>query len=533
MHMHSSYEPGASMAMQMYNANLLGMKYIWFTEHDNRMGAKKNYASVFHFDNDTLIDTDADGINRYFNTACFKNNSSLIKSVDAKNQTLTLSAKAKNIDEWQSSGVFFISDKSRYSHSLFMDISLGFDLLSQNINKNSRLIFDVRLSQRPDKTMPAHILYVLGDCNGLSAPHTQIIPLKVQNGRIALPISNDVSNEAEIGGKDNVFDTITITLQVRNNAELTVKLKDFYICTGKEFEDVHQAQKLKAAELGAQYGITPFVSFEVSGAGGHKNCFSSNVPVIDYYKYNHLVSVYDAVKHIKNYGGIFSINHPFPKIGKHNKSERQKILKRVYEELLKNKAYGANLIEVGFPAGKHYFPFEDYLLLWDKLSSSGLFLCGYGDSDSHRGDNNWFEGNNFASYVGVDSTLKHPIAERHFTDAMAERRLFTANPLKIKGAIRFETQHGHQMGTIFDYKKTTEIPITFYAEVTDPEWTFRLIENGKVIHSQKIHSYNFTYNSVLKAKKTPVSFQRVEIYDAYGTCILLTNPIFIANHELL
>ena len=34
MHIHSIYEPGASMEGHMYFAKLQGMKHIWFTEHD-------------------------------------------------------------------------------------------------------------------------------------------------------------------------------------------------------------------------------------------------------------------------------------------------------------------------------------------------------------------------------------------------------------------------------------------------------------------------------------------------------------------
>ena len=37
MHIHASCDRGASMALDMYNASLLNMNYIWFTDHDTRI----------------------------------------------------------------------------------------------------------------------------------------------------------------------------------------------------------------------------------------------------------------------------------------------------------------------------------------------------------------------------------------------------------------------------------------------------------------------------------------------------------------
>ena len=35
-------------------------------------------------------------------------------------------------------------------------------------------------------------------------------------------------------------------------------------------------------KVGEKYGITPFVTTEITGAGQHKNCFTSSVPVLRY-----------------------------------------------------------------------------------------------------------------------------------------------------------------------------------------------------------------------------------------------------------
>ena len=57
MHLHASCDRGASMALDMYNASKLGMNYIWFTDHDTRMGLAKNYIKNYSFA-DGLMKTD-------------------------------------------------------------------------------------------------------------------------------------------------------------------------------------------------------------------------------------------------------------------------------------------------------------------------------------------------------------------------------------------------------------------------------------------------------------------------------------------
>jgi len=62
MHMHTCHQPGASMEGHIYNASLLGMKYIRFTDHDNRVGLKKNALKSFDFSRGELSYEYAQGV---------------------------------------------------------------------------------------------------------------------------------------------------------------------------------------------------------------------------------------------------------------------------------------------------------------------------------------------------------------------------------------------------------------------------------------------------------------------------------------
>ena len=114
---------------------------------------------------------------------------------------------------------------------------------------------------------------------------------------------------------------------------------------------------------------------------------------------------------------------------------------------------------------------------------------------------------------------------------MKQGMAYTGNPVKINGEVRFETTDGYQMGTIFKAEESSEVEIEFFMEHTEPGWQFQLIENGKTCASVTLDGGTFTTRSVLRTGLTTVSFQRVEVYDETGMCILLTNPIYIVKSD--
>jgi len=535
MHIHTCFQPGASIAMQMYNAQKLGMEYIWLTDHDNRMGAKKMPVEGFVFDSESLIKQETEKDYFGFEITEYERSANLLHNIDTEKKQLNMQATASDDAEWQSAGIHLVSTRARHTASLLNGVTLKMGLAAENIGENARLMIDIRLSQRPPECVRAHLLYVLGEVEGLEDIHTQILPLTMENGTVTLPISEDISCDENIGGCDNTFDTVSIVLQVRNRAELNVKIKDFAISLERHFEDANIFRKKIAAEVGSHYGVTPFVSFEISSAGEHKNCFSTHVPVIDYKKENYQVTHEQATEYVKECGGMFAVNHPLAinPLKRHSltEKERLRVVAKMASELLANGADGARLIEVGFPMGRNNFPMEEYTMLWDLLSQGGLFLCGYGANDCHRDNVGWFDGNNFAAYIAADASLEYPIAEEVFTDSMRRGNVYTGNPCVLTGEIAFETENGHPMGTVFPRKKHPEIHIIFKAEQVKKGWEFRLIENGNVVYTETLTDGAYTHRSVLQKGLDTVRFQRAELYDENGVCILLTNPIYMVNTE--
>src|SRR6266516_583069 len=108
-----------------------------------------------------------------------------------------------------------------------------------------------------------------------------------------------------------------------------------------------------------------------------------------------------ATKLIHGYGGLASVNHPFgvkqndgaSSTGSSTQTALDTARHKLAVKLLKNKCYGADILEVGYHSrGKTgtVAKLEDHLALWDTLSRNGVFLTGNGVSDNHTGHvNGW------------------------------------------------------------------------------------------------------------------------------------------------
>ena len=549
MHMHSSYQPGGSMEGHLFHAANMGMKYIWFTDHDIRMGRKRFQIDGFDFEEDTLFVEEANGRSHGFQMHEEETEDSQWKAVltgetsFTGSQCLKISGNSHG-NVWKGLSVSFSSSGRRHCASLMAGITLEIAVLAKEF-KDCRVILDVQMSQRPPEHTCAHLLYVIGDMDGLEAqPHTVVIPLASTEGwhKYILNLSEDVTNayahDKRVGGLDNAFDTISLRVEAKNRSAVAY-FDDFIIRILKNCEETRSEQKRVAAELGRQYGITTFVATEISAAGPHKNCFSTTVPIIPYDKFDYRLTHEEAIAWVQKHGGIFALNHPFEEYKKMVLDEAQKemCLRNKADEFIQNKAWGASLIEVGYPMGRSTFSLQMHLRLWDKLTEAGVFLTGYGSSDNHSNKTKWYDDNNFAAWIGVEAEEAEPIKEEAFIAAMKSGNVYTGNPVVLKGQVSLETEDGVPMGSVLitgDEAFSTKI--LFQSEV-QAGWHFRFVSNGEVVSDRILdekkwnpdNRFEFSYK--MTATK-PVNFVRAEMYDENGLCIMLTNPIHIWRKDL-
>ena len=513
MHLHTVHQPGASMESHIFNAAALGMKYIRFTDHDTRMGKSDKTVNTFDF---------TGGVLEYETEA----------GVSCGWQAIgdgALSAEEGNLlitSFGGTSGAKFFSKGQKHSRALLSEVTLTLGIESK-LAAGSRIIIDILLSQRPPEHKEAHFLYVLGTPKAGRIPGVAYVNIDPRaDGIYRLELSRDIEKFPEVGGLDNVFGTVSVSIEGEGTASLyKMEIESVY-----EYNELMLRQRALAAEIGEKWGVTPFVTSEISGAGQHKNCYSSSVPVINHGKGK--VNEAEAIAHVLSFGGIFCYNHPFESSKYKRKAFSREELDAIVEyesaRLAENAVFGASLMEVGFPHGRGLFTLADYLKLWDNLALRGVFITGDGDSDSHKSHRGWYNGNNFVSYIGVDDGEKHPIAESVFNDAMLSGRVYMGDPTVLKGEVTFRCL-GAEMGSVIRAERD-EYPITLSLESTSGICHVRIIENGECVSDECTHGGGYKKTYALHPCKY-LSFARAEAYDANGRCVMLTNPIYFVGEE--
>jgi len=534
MHLHCCFQAGASMASHMHNANVLGMQYIRFTDHDTRMCRRKNPCNGFDFTKETLVVEDAPGCHCGWQEIYGE------PELRLENASMVLSSHAPAGEKkWGGYG-FQASDK-RHSISLMCDVTLLLEM-DVSISETSSVILDVRLSQRPPDHKPAHLYYVFGGAKVPDEPHSVLIPMEFSpDGIYRLTLSEDVQKEGirdVVGGLDNAFDTISILTEAWDEGVCECRIRRFEIHAETFGQTVLDRQRTLAEEVGKRYGIKPLTTTEISGAGQHKNCFSGHVPIIDYSLHDFSVTQTEAVEHVNKYGGIFSYNHPLDryKRKKLTPEERNFILHRDAASFLASRLWGATLMEVGFVRGYGPFSFEDHLTLWDLLTLGGLFVTGYGDSDAHSSNINWFDGKNFVAYIAADEAIPFPVPEEEFISSMKAGRVYTGDPVYIKGQVSL-TMDALPMGAVklVSHKDREKHEVVFRAEQCEKDWNVCVVINGERVMGfpagEKTDENGTLSFSFSLSRSLPVNFARVEMYLPCGRCILLTNPVYLVSKE--
>lgn len=523
MHLHTCHQPGGSMEGHIYNAKRLGMEYIRFTDHDTRIGPKNHPLSRFDFSKGELSYKEVGG-RLGFQTVGDGN-------AFCEDNSIRYTFAPEG-GERREGGLYYFSDGNSHTVSLIGDITLCLDV-SFRLYGDARAVIDIRLSQRPPDHSAAHFRYVLGAPGECSEPHTVEYKLpEPVDGVYRLHLSEDIGKCRELGGLDNVFDTATILIEANDGGGEFV-LREFEIKRKYGYDELIKRQRIVADEIGARYGVKPFVTTEISGAGQHKNVFSTAVPVIDYAERGFQITEMEAIAHVKRHGGIFAYNHPF----ENNKYKKLTLtdeeIKRAVEDdaasLIASRALGASMMEVAFIEGRGQFGLREYLRLWDLMGLGGVFITGYGDSDSHKNHLSWFEGQNACSWIAADENIPFPIAEEHFIASMKAGRVYAGDPVYLTYPISFFSG-STEMGGIIpvpdgDYD---ERRFTFTASAPEPGSEIRAVVDGMTVISEIVEGGEYRLEFSVKPERC-VSLARIELYNPRGRCILITNPIYLVR----
>ena len=540
LHLHSVWERQASMAGHFYNAKKLGIHHMYITDHDTRMGPRANQIDHFDFTQGELkiLEPSKDPLRpRWHGFTVEKQDEGT--HVDISDGAMHMEACSNESDpeEWNTIHLIFDTSQKRHEYALLANTMLHLGMFLSEFDENSddvRVIIDVKLSQRPPEFENAHIYYVFGNAEGLESPYITVKSMNEyaedfkKDSDAFKKFAFELLKDAEpVGGADNILNTIGFMVSARKGKSVKFALDHLSITWDLEFEDGRKVHQKIADEVGKKYGVTPFVTSEITGAGRHKICFSTKVPIINYRELGFKVSDEEAMDHVRRHGGIFARNHPFDHIKDkvtlgRSAEEIFEAKQGVIQEFIDNRAWGAAMMEVGFPIGKSGFPIEDYLYLWDKLSSEGIFISGYGDSDSHANSQGWFDDNNFVGYIAAEEPC-----EESFIESMKSGNLYTGDPVYLQHTlVSFVSDKGQMMGQVTTSENPGEAVLSLQNAPEDCRvvWT----ANGQTVKTD-ICSGDYK-GSLQIPTDAKVNFVRAALYKE-DRCILLTNPLYHTRDE--
>lgn len=510
MHLHCAHEATASIGSHMSHAKALEIEYLWLTEHDSRIGKPKGKYFGFSFPEPKLwvhlpdIGRDAGFQETEENTGSY--------AFEKADNKIALQICA---EKGQRESLHFHSQAKKHSDPLLAGVTVELDADIEL--DGGRAIVEFILSAQPPTYLQARLRYVLG-ATPSEAELVQNLPFpEKKDGKYRFTLSADVSEK--IGGLDNGL--CNLKLIAENGAVIRLRTLDFY--RELEYEKARQAQIVLAEQLGKQWGVTPFVGFEVSCAGNHKNCFSTKVPVIEYAAYDYKVSNEQSVEHLQKHHAVYSWNHPFSEHGCKGQT-KEEIFEEKAQQLIHARVYGAHLMEVGFPYTRGGFEVEYYLRLWDRLSASGILITGEGDSDNHHATpEGWTTGNNFCSFAGLYED-EQP-TEENFQKAFQRGTLWGGNPVVIR-QLSF-TGDGKEQGSLI---RGEQAEISFSANGIQCDGYAVCISNGKEVARLPFRHGNVAGNWVLANEQT-YNFARVELYNEKNVLIAFSNPIYLVAEK--
>lgn len=525
LHLHSVWERNASMEGHFYNAQKLGIRHMYLTDHDIRMGRRKNHIDHFDFSRGQLRieEPSTDPIRPIWHGFAVKQADEGTEAA-VENGALTLSARSQNA-EWATVSATFDTSQKRHEWALLGGVQLCLGLETSETDADTRIVVDVELSQRPPEFQFGHILYVFGNAEGLASPYAAVKPMAdaAEFTEYILPLLQDAE---KVGGGDNVLRTITFSVSARRGRAASLSVNKLAISWALAYEEGRREQQRLATEIGKKYGVTPIVTTEITAAGPHKICFSTQVPIIDYEARGYQVTDEDAMAHVRAYGGIYSRNHPFESIKdahrfSNSKEAQDALLQEAIENIVARRAWDAAAIEVGYPEQRESITLDDHLLLWDALSAAGVFITGYGDSDNHSNDVQWFDGNNFVAYLSVYEPENVP-GEEAFMAALLSGDVYTGDPVYLQNiGVTFEGSSGQLMGQV----STSDAPCDAVLSLTNVPEGCRVVwtANGKTVKEDACRgSYEGRVPLPCGEK---VNFVRAALYKD-DRCILLTNPLY-------
>ncbi len=369
---------------------------------------------------------------------------------------------------------------------------------------------------------------------------TLYVPLRLrpsQWNRLSLPVTDDaVRGFPRIHGEDNSLAQIALGVEVRRGAEGAALFDRLRIRQEISGPRAFDEQRRLIAAVGAGYPkLEQLQGVEISYGGQHLNELSVDTQLLDYDALlggtedarrdgrglgervrDRLAHSAVAAAHAR--GGLVSYNHMYG-TGMEG-AEAKRTREETLERLLATRAYGADLLEVGYrDRGGHSL--DDHLWVWDRLAAQGLHLVGTGVSDSHGGDDQrWRTGkNNFLSWIYAPSPSKADLIE-----GLRAGRVFFGDLVRFHGTLDLTAPRGFRMGQIVLSDRAAE-QLAIDVRGLEPGDAVRVVESGEVTRSLPFAGPDVVETHAVRLHAELPTVVRFDVVGSDGGAKVLSNPI--------
>jgi hypothetical protein len=329
------------------------------------------------------------------------------------------------------------------------------------------------------------------------------------------------------GGEDNTVTDIEIGVAARRGATARVELRRIELSSARTRPEESWASLERiAARCARDYGLAEFVGGESNRARVHMNAFLPDgadglaalwpIPAAGAFAESLVARVHAA-------GGLVSFNHMFgvrTDATLPPEAEQSAHAVVLAESLLTVRAYGADLLEVGY-RNRGGADLMHHVAVWDYLTAHGLYLPGTGVTDSHGDEYGPQMTNPFVTWVwsrGRDRTS--------LIDALRRGRVTFGDPFAFGGSLDFAVEGTPMGGAHACAGDSTRIDVDLRgaggAEL-------RLVQ--ALLGSSRRGEVEYVARRVVDDPTRPVavdtrrpSFVRFELWQE-GRAIAVTNPV--------
>ncbi len=437
----------------------------------------------------------------------------------------------------------FDASRRRHIASLASGVRIRLSALPVVLRGAARILVRVGLSQAAPGS-GVRIDYVLSELNpeasaeelqdSRSVPSTEVVrhdasgreveivtvPLRAAPGvwnDWVLEISED-ARAAGVGGGDNSLVSLSLVVEVRDSARAEVYLDSLRIERDR-VGDALFAEARRMAEALEDGELVHHVGQEISYAA-HLNAYGADIPLADAAAHPHGYTPPEAVAFVHDHGGLVSLNHYFGVMfdtSIADSSWAQTHFDAALGRLIANRAYGVDLLEVGYDA--RGFGLPGYVALWDGLGRAGIRLVGVGVSDSHDADVGWAEGpNNWISWIYAASASQPDLLA-----GLGAGRVYFGDPTRFGGSLDIRAEGGGRMGDVL-VRAPGPVELTFYAEGLREGQSIRLIRDGASLGQFEVDGESWS-RPVGFAVDAP-TFVRFEVLEGEAV-VALSNPLYV------